>query len=499
TIVDYYQIYAFKNGTHIVIIHNSNNRISSPHSCSAKGNFTIMAHDQQISVPLLEESTAILQSHDGDDDQNSEDLVRRVWIESKKLWYIVGPAILSRVSTHSVMVTSQAFAGHLGDLDLAAISIALNVIIGFDLGLMMGMASALETLCGQAYGAKKHYMLGVYLQRSWMVLFMCCVLLLPVFIFASPILKAIGEGDELAELAGGLARWLIPLHFSFAFYFPLQRFLQSQVKARAIMWVAVVGLVVHVAASWVFVGLLKMGVVGIAVACDISWWVLPIGLMGYSAGGGCPNTWTGFSLEALSGLWDFLKLSAASGHGHQRIRVYDSTSILCGVRVANELGGGNGKGAKFAAIVSSTTSLVIGLLFCCLIVIFHDKFGLLFSSTDIVLQEVNKLSILLAFTILFNSVQPVLSGVAVGSGWQSYVAYINLGCYYFIGLPLGIFTLRFTDLGVKGIWLGMIFGGTGIQTLILLIITIRCDWEEEAKKASLRMQKWTDQKFLPRQ
>lgn len=28
-------------------------------------------------------------------------------------------------------------------------------------------------------------------------------------------------------------------------------------------------------------------------------------------------------------------------------------------------------------------------------------------------------------------------GVAVGSGWQSYVAYINLGCYYGIGVPLG--------------------------------------------------------------
>lgn len=27
--------------------------------------------------------------------------------------------------------------------------------------------------------------------------------------------------------------------------------------------------------------------------------------------------------------------------------------------------------------------------------------------------------------------------------------------------------------------MGMIFGGTGVQTLILLIITIRCDWEEE--------------------
>lgn len=93
-----------------------------------------MADDQQTNVPLLEDSTAIiLQPRD----QSCEDIVTRVWIESKKLWLIVGPAIFSRISTYSVLVISQAFAGHLGDLDLAAISIALNVIIGFDLGLMV--------------------------------------------------------------------------------------------------------------------------------------------------------------------------------------------------------------------------------------------------------------------------------------------------------------------------------------------------------------------------
>ena len=29
------------------------------------------------------------------------------------------------------------------------------------------------------------------------------------------------------------------------------------------------------------------------------------------------------------------------------------------------------------------------------------------------------------------------TGVAVGSGWQAWVAYINLFCYYIVGLPLG--------------------------------------------------------------
>ena len=37
-------------------------------------------------------------------------------------------------------------------------------------------------------------------------------------------------------------------------------------------------------------------------------------------------------------------------------------------------------------------------------------------------------------------------GVAVGCGWQTYVAYVNIGCYYIVGIPIGCilgFTFNF--------------------------------------------------------
>lgn len=40
-------------------------------------------------------------------------------------------------------------------------------------------------------------------------------------------------------------------------------------------------------------------------------------------------------------------------------------------------------------------------------------------------------------------------GVAIGSGWQVMVAYINLVCYYIVGLPIGIFLGFKQNLGVK--------------------------------------------------
>ncbi|XP_010025407.2 protein DETOXIFICATION 27 [Eucalyptus grandis] len=482
-------------------------------------------------VPLLQNSTE-RQGQDEDKEGREggdESLARRVWVESKKLWHIVGPSIFSRVASYSMLVITQAFAGHLGDLELAAMALTTNLVIGLDFGLLLGMASALETLCGQAFGAKKYYMLGVYLQRSWIVLFLCCILLLPLYLFASPFLKLLGQPHDIAELSGTVTLVMIPLHFSFAFQFPLQRFLQSQLKTAAIAWVSLGALVVHVLMSWLLVYRLHLGVVGTAMTLNFSWWVLVLGLFGYTVCGGCPLTWTGFSMEAFYGLWEFVRLSFASGlmlcleNWYYKILILmtgnlenakiavDALSICMtingwelmiplaffaatGVRVANELGAGNGKAAKFATAVSVVTSVLIGLVFWFLIMFSQDKLALIFTASKPVLDAVNQLSVLLAFTILLNSVQPILSGVAVGSGWQSYVAYINLGCYYLVGVPLGFLMGWGFHQGVMGIWAGMIFGGTAVQTLILAIIVWRCDWDKEAQQARIHVNKWADTK-----
>ncbi|XP_026391082.1 protein DETOXIFICATION 27-like isoform X2 [Papaver somniferum] len=383
------------------------------------------------------------------------------------------------------------------------------------------MASALETLCGQAYGAKRYHMLGIFMQRSWIVQFVTSILLLPLYFFASPILKLLGQPDDVAELSGLLSLWLIPLHFAYAFQFPLVRFLQSQRKAYVSAWVSLFAVTIHIFMSWLFVYKLGVGVIGSAITVSISWWIIDLGLFCYVVCGCCPETWDGFSMEAFSGLWDYFKLSAASGvmlcleiwyyriltlmtGKLDNVKIAVSALAVCmnintwemmiplaffaatGVRVANELGAGNGKAAKFASIVSATTSMIIGLCICTLIMIFHGKLSFLFTSSYDVIQAVDQLILLLAITILLNSIQPILSGVAVGSGWQASVAYINLGCYYVVGLPLGVTLGWVFHLGVGGIWSGMI-GGTAVQTLILIIMTMRCDWDMQAEKASLRM------------
>lgn len=70
-------------------------------------------------------------------EENAGSVVRQTWFESKKMWVIAGPSILSRLAMYSMTVITQAFAGHLSDLDLAAISISSTVIIAITFGFLV--------------------------------------------------------------------------------------------------------------------------------------------------------------------------------------------------------------------------------------------------------------------------------------------------------------------------------------------------------------------------
>ena len=97
--------------------------------------------EDSLQVPILErkeegsDSIIIFQ----EDSEAEGGLRKRFWVESKKLWQIAGPAIFTRLTTYETNLVMQAFAGHLGDLDLAAITISTTVIIGLSFGLLVSI------------------------------------------------------------------------------------------------------------------------------------------------------------------------------------------------------------------------------------------------------------------------------------------------------------------------------------------------------------------------
>lgn len=173
------------------------------------------------------------------------------------------------------------------------------------------MGSALETLCGQAYGAGQVHLLGIYMQRSWIILFITCLFLLPLYIFAAPVLILLGQQEEIANLAGIFTIKCIPQLFSLALAFPTQKFLQSQSKVDVLAWIAFWALVLHTGMLSLFIHGFRWGLTGAAVAYNVTNWGIVVAQVVYVIGW-CKEGWTGLSWMAFKDIWGFVRLSIAS-------------------------------------------------------------------------------------------------------------------------------------------------------------------------------------------
>nr|GEV27569.1 protein DETOXIFICATION 24-like [Tanacetum cinerariifolium] len=454
-------------------------------------------------------------------EEEEGDLKERIWDESKKIWRVALPGVISRVCAFGTIVVTQSFVGHISDLDLAAYALVQTLCVRFVNGILLGMSSATETLCGQAFGAGQTHMMGIYLQRSWIVDLITLTILLPVFIFGTQIFRLVGEEESLAKTGGYMSLWFIPFVYNFVFSLTIQMYLQAQLKNMIIAWLSAFQFAIHIPLSMLLVYKLNMGIAGAMIALSMSSWFLVIGEFIYIIGGWCPNSWKGFTIAAFKDLLPVVKLSLSSGVMVCLELWYNAVLVLLAgymedaevaisafsiclnvnawefmislgflgaacVRVANELGRGNAKAVKFSIKVLLGTSLAIGVFFFVLCLVFGKKLAYLFTDDDRVADTVSDLSWLLSVSVLLNSIYPVLSGVAIGSGMQAAVAIVNLVCFYGIGIPIGALLGYLTSLEVKGIWIGMI-GGILTQTITLVYMTWRTDWDVQVTKASERL------------
>lgn len=154
--------------------------------------------------------------------------------------------------------------------------------------------------------------MGVYLQRSWIVLFLTSLLLLPVFFFTSPILILLGQEESIAQVAGTISLWSIPVMFAFIVSFTCQTFLQSQSKNTIIAFLAVLSLSIHLVLSWLLTIKYEFGIAGAMTSTSLAYWIPNIGQLLFVAYC-CPVTWNGFSFLAFKDLWPVVKLSLSSG------------------------------------------------------------------------------------------------------------------------------------------------------------------------------------------
>eukprot|EP00253_Pinus_taeda_P030162 PITA_30162 len=345
------------------------------------------------------------------------------------------------------------------------------------------MACALETLCGQAYGAKQYHLLGIQLQRAIVALFCVSIPLAVIWIYMGDILKDLGQDLLLSFEAGKFARWMLPSLFAYAALQPLLKFLQSQGIVIPMMLSSAVTLCFHVPVCWVLVFKVGLGNKGAALANSISNWLNVALLSLYvTFSPACEKTRTSFSREALYDIANFLKLAIPSAvmicleswsfemlvllsgllpNPELEMSVLSvclSTAALAyripfglgaavSTRVSNELGAGRSCAAQLSVRVGVCMATMEALMMASTLFSARNVWGYVYSTEREVVVYISSMMPLLASTAFMDANQGILTGIARGCGWQTLGAYINLGAYYAVGIPIAVILAFLLHLG----------------------------------------------------
>ncbi|CDY39617.1 BnaC05g11460D [Brassica napus] len=443
--------------------------------------------------------------------------------ELKRLISFATPMAAVVIAQFSLQIISMVMVGHLGNLALASASLASSFCNVTGFSFIIGLSCALDTLSGQAYGAKLYRKLGVQTYTAMFCLTLVCFPISIVWFNMGKLLVFLGQDHSIAHEAGRYAAWLIPGLFSYAVLQPLTRYFQNQSMIRPLLITSSFVFCLHVPLCWLLVYKSGLGFLGGALAMGLSNWLYAIllgSIMYFSSS--CFETRAPLTMEIFNGVGEFFSYALPSAAmvclewwSYELIILLSGllpnpeleTSVLsvclqtvatiysiplaisaaASTRISNELGAGNSRAAHIVVYAAMSLAVVESLVVSMSLLVGRNVFGYVFSSDKETVDYVAKMALLVSISIILDGSQGVLSaGIARGCGWQHIGAYINLGSFYLWGIPFAATLAFWVHLKGVGLWVG-IQAGAVLQTFLLALVTGCTNWEHQAFEARKRM------------
>ncbi|KAK9049230.1 hypothetical protein SSX86_031803, partial [Deinandra increscens subsp. villosa] len=436
--------------------------------------------------------------------------------EVKHVSVIAAPMVVVAVSQYLMQMVVVVMVGHVDQLSLSSVAIATSItnITGFS--LLSGLVGGLDTLCGQAVGAQQYNKLGIYTCSAIFSLLLVCIPVSISWIFLDKFLILIGQDPMISHEARKYAIYLIPALFGGAVVKPLVRSLQSQSLMLPLLVSSTLALCLHVPLCWAFVFRLKMGSVGAAVAFSLSNWFYLVLIVSYvKFSSKCENTSVTISLDSLICVKEFFRFAIPSAimvclkWWSIEVLVLISglfpnpkleTSVLsicltistlhftipygfgaaASTRVSNELGAGNPQAARLAVCAVLFLAIIEAIIVSMTVFSCRHFLGSAYSNEKPVVSYVASMGPFISLSIVTDSLQAVISGIARGSGWQHIGAYVTLGAYYLFGIPAAVLLGFPLHLNAKGLWIGILIGSL-IQSTCLSLITGLTNWRKQVR------------------
>nr|XP_034900536.1 protein DETOXIFICATION 18-like [Populus alba]TKR86190.1 MATE efflux family protein LAL5-like [Populus alba] len=469
-----------------------------------------------MSKTSLDTALPLLEAYDHHcEDQNGEG--RCWWIklldvkEGKDQVLFSLPMILTNAFYYLITLVSVMFAGHLGQLELAGATLGNSWCTVTGIAFMAGLSGALETLCGQGFGAKLYRTLGIHLQASCIISFLCSIIISIIWLYTEPLLIFLRQDPQISKAAALYLKYLIPGIFAFGFLQNILRFLQTQSVVMPLILLSGIPLCIHIGTAYALVHKTDLGFRGASLAVSISLWISTLVLAIYVIySKKFKHTWEGFSSESLRHIpinlklalpsaamvcleyWAFELLVLLAGM-MPNAELTTSVIAMCvntediaymctsglsatvSTRVSNELGAGNPDKAKQAMAMTLKLSVLLALLIVLALATGHDIWAGFFTDDLSIIKAFASMTPFLAISIALDAFQVVFTGVTRGCGWQNLAVIVNVATFFCVGMPVATLLGFKYKLYSKGLWTGLICG-LACQTCTLLLITLRTKW-----------------------
>ncbi|KAI1423138.1 MATE efflux family protein [Xylaria sp. FL1777] len=452
------------------------------------------------STPLLAESSK--PGHNDDKDVHY-DWVSELRLLAKYSFPLIATYLLQY--TWSIIVTF--IAGHLGPDDLAAASIGMTTMAIAGFAIFEGMATALDTLCSQAYGSNNLTGVGVHVQRMLILMAIVSIPLATIWGASPKILTLFVKQEHVIVKAGAFLRVSILGMPGYASFEALKRFLQAQGNFSVAMIILLICTPVNAFTSWFFAFQLGMGLNGAALGIAVTNTLRPLLLILYCMmpfGRWSHKCWGGFSRAVWTNWKPIVKLSFAGsavnlaewgsfqivglstsrlGTNHLAAQsvlvtismitwhVPFSMSVGISTRIGHLIGAGLVSTARRAATLYCVVFTLIGCINClALYFLQHYILGFFLEdhSTRVVYALAASTMVVVSLYQIIDAFMCFTNGVLRGLGRQSVAACVVIAVNYCAAVPLALWLeLGPPKLGLIGAW-------TGIASGMVIIAIIEC-------------------------